>query len=246
MSDKKLTGKIAIVTGGSGGIGSAVCLKLAERGAKVVVHYGGSKDAAEEVVSKIEANGGEAVALQANLSESVDVTQLFEQTEQQLDKPDIIVNFAGTGNVGKLADMDEAAFDKVFGLNTKGTFFCMKEAATRLNDNGRIVTISSGLVVRPQPGFGLYISSKAAVESMSKVLSLELGERGITVNTVAPGPTETEMYVNSGDDAQAAAAQSPFNRLGQPEDIADVVAFVVSDECRWMTGHVFEVGGGYV
>ena len=246
MSDKKLTGKIAIVTGGSGGIGSAVCLKLAERGAKVVVHYGGSKDAAEEVVSKIEANGGEAVALQANLSESVDVTQLFEQTEQQLDKPDIIVNFAGTGNVGKLADMDEAAFDKVFGLNTKGTFFCMKEAATRLNDNGRIVTISSGLVVRPQPGFGLYISSKAAVESMSKVLSLELGERGITVNTVAPGPTETKMYVNSGDDAQAAAAQSPFNRLGQPEDIADVVAFVVSNECRWMTGHVFEVGGGYV
>ena len=246
MSDKKLTGKIAIVTGGSGGIGSAVCLKLAERGAKVVVHYGGSKDAAEEVVSKIEANGGEAIALQANLSKSADVAQLFEQTEQQLGKPDIIVNLAGTGDVGKLADMDEAAFDKVFGLNTKGTFFCMKEAATRLNDNGRIVTISSGLVVRPQPGFGLYISSKAAVESMSKVLSLELGERGITVNTVAPGPTETEMYVNSGDDAQAAAAQSPFNRLGQPEDIADVVAFVVSDECRWMTGHVFEVGGGYV
>ena len=246
MSDKKLAGKIAIVTGGSGGIGSAVCHKLAEQGAKVVVHYGGSKDAAEEVVSKIEANGGEASALQANLSKSADVAQLFEQTEQQLGKPDIIVNFAGTGDVGKLADMDEAAFDKVFGLNTKGTFFCMKEAATRLNDNGRIVTISSGLVVRPQPGFGLYLSSKAAVESMSKVLSLELGERGITVNTIAPGPTETEMYVNSGDDAQAAAAQSPFNRLGQPEDIADVVAFVVSDECRWMTGHVFEVGGGYV
>ena len=246
MSEKKLTGKIAIITGGSGGIGSAVCYKLAQQGAKVVVHYGGSKDAAEEVVSKIEANGGEASALQANLSKSADVAQLFEQTEQQLGKPDIIVNFAGTGDVGKLADMDEAAFDKVFGLNTKGTFFCMKEAATRLNDNGRIVTISSGLVVRPQPGFGLYISSKAAVESMSKVLSLELGERGITVNTVAPGPTETKMYVNSGDDAQAAAAQSPFNRLGQPEDIADVVAFVVSNECRWMTGHVFEVGGGYV
>ncbi len=243
--DKKLTEKIAIVTGGSGGIGSAVCLKLAELGAKIVVHYGGSKDAAEDVVSKIEANGGEAISQQANLSQSADVTKLFEQTEQQLGKPDIVVTFAGTGDVGKLADMDEAAFDKVFGLNTKGTFFCLKEAATRLNNNGRIVTISSGLVVRPQPGFGLYISSKAAVESMSKVLALELGERNITVNTVAPGPTETEMYVNSGDDAQA-AAQSPFNRLGQPEDIADVIAFVVSDECRWITGHVFEAGGGYV
>ena len=244
--NQKLSEKIAIITGGSGGIGSAVCLKLAQLGAKVVVHYGGSEEAARDIVSKIEADNGKAVAIQADLSKSADVAQLFEQTERQLGKPDIVVNFAGTGDVGKLADMDEAAFDKVFGLNTKGTFFCLKEAATRLNNNGRIVTISSGLVVRPQPGFGLYISSKAAVESMSKVLSLELGERGITVNTVAPGPTETEMYVNSGDDAQAAAAQSPFNRLGQPEDIADVVAFVVSDECRWITGHVFEASGGYV
>lgn len=241
-----LSGKIAIVTGGSGGIGSAVCLKLARLDAKVVVHYGGSKEAAEDIVSKIEKNGGTAVALSANLSKDADVSKLFVQTEQQLGKPDIIVNFAGTADVGKLADMDESAFDKVFGLNTKGTFFCLKEAAKRLNDNGRIVTVSSGLVVRPQPGFGLYISSKAAVESMSKVLALELGERGITVNTVAPGPTETEMYVSSGDDAQAAAAQSPFNRLGQPEDIADIVAFVVSDECRWITGQVFEAGGGYV
>ena len=243
---KTLTGKIAIVTGGSGGIGSAVCLKFAQLGVKVVVHYGGSKEAAEDVVSKIEKNGETAIALQADLSKGADVTKLFEQTEQQLGKPDIVVSFAGTGDVGKFADMDEAAFDKVFGLNTKGTFFCMKEAAKRLNNNGRIITVSSGLVVRPQPGFGLYIGSKAAVESMTKVLALELGERGITVNTVAPGPTETEMYVNSGDDARAAAAQSPFNRLGQPKDIADIVAFVVSDECRWITGHVFEAGGGYV
>ncbi|KST61892.1 SDR family oxidoreductase [Mastigocoleus testarum] len=241
-----ISGKIAIITGGSGGIGSAVCLKLAELGAKVVVHYGGSKDAAEKVVSKIKEQNGEAIALQANLSVSTDVVKLFEQTEQQLGKPDIVVNFAGTGDVGKLAEMDEAAFDKVFGLNTKGTFFCMKEAAKRLKDNGRIVTVSSGLVVRPQPGFSLYIGSKAAVESMSKVLAMELGDRNITVNVVSPGPTETEMYANSGDDAQAAAAQSPFNRIGQPKDIADVVAFVVSDDCRWMTGHVFQVGGGYV
>ena len=241
-----LNGKVAIITGGSGGIGSAVCLKLAQLGAKVVVHYGGSKDAAEEVVNKIKENDGNAITLQADLIKGAEVTKLFEQTEQKLGKPDILINFAGTGDVGKLADMDEATFDKVFGLNTKGTFFCLKEATKRLNDNGRIVTVSSGLVVRPQPGFSLYISSKAAVEAMSKVLSLELGERGITVNTVAPGPTETEMYVNSGDDADAAAAQSPFNRLGQPKDIADVVAFVVSEECRWITGHVFEAGGGYV
>ena len=241
-----LKGKVAIVTGGSGGIGSAICLKLAQLGAKVAVHYGGSENAAKDVVSKIEVQGGQAIAIQANLRKSEDVTQLFEQTEQKLGKPDILVTVAGTADVGKLADMDEATFDKVFGLNTKGTFFCLKEAAQRLNDNGRIVTITSALVVWPQPGFGLYISSKAAVEAMSKVMSLELGERGITVNTVSPGPVATEMYVNSGDDAKAAAARSPFNRLGQPEDIADVVAFVVSEECRWITGDVLQVGGGYV
>ena len=252
MTNKTLAGKIAIITGGSGGIGSAVCLKLAQQGAQVVVHYGGSKDAADEVVSKIEADDGKAmpsassaIALQADLSSSKAVTDLFEQTEKQLGKPDIVVNFAGTGDVGKLADMDEAAFDKVFGLNTKGTFFCLKEAAQRLNNNGRIINVSSCLVVRPQPGFGLYIGSKAAVEAMGKVLAMELGERNITVNTVSPGPTETEMYVNSGDDPKAAAKQSPFNRIGQPEDIADVVAFVASDDARWITGHTFHVGGGY-
>lgn len=243
---KTITEKIAIITGGSGGIGAAVCHKLASQGAKVVVHYGGNQENAAKVVAKIKEGDGEAIALQADLSKGKDVVELFEQTEQKLGKPDIVVTFAGTGDVGNLVDMDEAAFEKVFGLNTKGTFFCLKEAAKRLNNNGRIVTVSSGLVVRPQAGFGLYIGSKAAVESMSKVLAIELGERGITVNVVAPGPTETEMYVNSGDDAKTAAAQSPFKRLGQPEDIADVVAFIVSDSCRWITGHVFQVGGGYV
>lgn len=243
---KSLEGKVAIVTGGSGGIGSAICERLALDGAKVIVHYGGHEDAADEVVTKIKDNGGEAVAIQANLSKAEDVTKLFEKTEASFGEPDIIVNNAGTGDVGPLAEMDEDAFDKVFGLNVKGTFLCMKEGARRLNQNGRIVNISSGLVVRPQPGFGLYIGSKAAVELMGKVLSMELGERNITVNTVSPGPTETEMFVNSGDDASAAAEQSPFKRLGQPEDIADVIAFVVSDQCRWITGHTFQAGGGYV
>lgn len=122
----------------------------------------------------------------------------------------------------------------------------MKEAANRLNQNGRIVNISSGLVVRPMAGFSLYCASKAAIELMGKVLSMEVGDRGITVNTVSPGPTETEMFANSGDDPKAAAERSPFNRLGKPEDIADVIAFVVSDQCRWITGHTFQAGGGYV
>ncbi|MEC4812372.1 MAG: glucose 1-dehydrogenase [Scytonema sp. PMC 1069.18] len=243
---KSLEGKVAIVTGGSGGIGSAICERLAQDGAKVVVHYGGHEDAADHVVTRIKDKGGEAIAVQANLSQVEEIVKLFEETQQSFGSPDIVVNNAGTGVGGPLVEMDEESFDKVFGLNAKGTFFCMKEAARRLNNNGRIVNISSGLVIRPMAGFGLYIGSKAAIELMGKVLSMEVGDRGITVNTVSPGPTETDMYASSGDDTQTAAARSPFNRLGQPEDIADVVAFVVSDQCRWITGHTFQVGGGYV
>lgn len=227
-----LTNKVAIVTGGSGGIGSAICERLAEEGAKVVVHYGGHADSAHEVVSKIKQSGGNAVAIQANLSHSEEVIKLFGQSQQQFGTLDIVVNNAGTGVGGPLVETDEADFDKVFSLNAKGTFLCMKEAARRLNDNGRIVNVSSGLVVHPMAGFSLYCGSKAAVEMIGKVLSMELGDRGITVNTVSPGPTETEMFAHSGDDPKAAAAMSPFNRLGQPEDIADVVAFVVSEKCR--------------
>lgn len=243
---RPLEGKIALVTGGSGGIGSGICERLAEDGASVVVHYSGHAEAAHDVVTKIKNKGGTAIAVQADVTKGEEVTKLFEEIQQHFGSPDIVVNNAGTGTVGPIAEMDEASFDKVFGLNTKGTFFCMKEAAHRLNENGRIVNISSGLVVQPQPGFGIYVGSKAAVELMTKVLAKELGERGITVNTVSPGPTETELYARSGDDTEAAAARSPFNRLGKPEDIADVIAFVVSEKSRWITGHTFQVGGGYV
>lgn len=242
----QLEGKVAIVTGGSGGIGSAICERLAEEGAKIVVHYGGHADAANETVNAIKAKGGEAIAIQANLSHTDEVTKLFDEAQQQFGSLDILINNAGTGVGSPVAETDGDAFDKVFGLNVKGTFFCMKEAANRLNQNGRIVNISSGLVVRPIPGFSLYCGSKAAIELMGKVLSMEVGDRNITVNTVSPGPTDTEMFGSSGDDPKAAAERSPFNRLGKPEDIADVIAFVVSDQCRWITGHAFQAGGGYV
>ena len=243
-----LTGKIAIVTGGSGGIGSVICDRLSTEGASVVVHYSGHEEAAKQVVQNIESHNGKAIAVQADLSQSDRVAALFDRTERQFGAPDILVNVAGIRFLGAIADFDDDAFDKMFGLNTKGAFFCMREAARRLNDNGRIVNISSGLVVRPTVGYGLYVASKGAVEHMGKVLSIELGDRGITVNTVAPGPTETEEFTKTIDKskAAAAAAQSPFNRIGQPADIADIVAFVVSDRCRWITGHTFQANGGYV
>ena len=250
-----LKDKVAIVTGGSGGIGSAICDRLSAEGAAVVVHYSGHEAAAKQVVQRIEANKGKAmsstssaIAVQADLSQSDRVTALFDRAEQEFGKPDIVVNVAGIRLISAIADTDDDTFDKMFGLNAKGAFFCMREAARRLNDNGRIVNISSGLVVRPPAGYGLYVGSKTAVEGMSKVLSIELGDRDITVNCVAPGPTETEEFKDSIDKskAAAAAAQSPFNRIGQPDDIADVVAFVVSDRCSWITGHTFPASGGYV
>ncbi len=243
-----LKDKVAIVTGGSGGIGSAICDRLSAEGAKIVVHYSGHEDAAKQVVQRIEANKGKAIAVQADLSQSDRVTALFDRAEQQFGKPDILVNVAGIRLISAIADTDDDTFDKMFGLNAKGAFFCLREAARRLNNNGRIVNISSGLVVRPPAGYGLYVGSKTAVEGMSKVLSIELGDRGITVNCVAPGPTETEEFKDSIDESKAAvaAAQSPFNRIGQPDDIANVVAFVVSDRCSWITGHTFPASGGYV
>jgi 3-oxoacyl-[acyl-carrier protein] reductase len=242
----QLKGKVAIIAGGSGGIGSAICERLASEGASVVVHFNDQKNTAQQIVQKIVAAQGQAIAIQANLSQSAQVSALFDQTEQQFGTPDIVVNVAGMRFVRPIVEMTDEDFDKVFEVNTKGAFFCMREAAKRLNDHGRIVNISSGLVVRPNPGYGLYVSSKAAVEQLGKVLSIELGNRGITVNTVSPGPTATAQLANSGSDEKAAAAQSPFNRIGQPSDIADVIAFVVSEQCRWITGHTFQASGGYV
>ena len=243
-----LKDKVAIITGGSGGIGSAICDRLSAEGAAIVVHYSGHEDAAKQIVQRIEAHKGKAIAVQADLSQSDQVTALFDRAEQEFGKPDIVVNVAGIRLISAIADTDDDTFDKMFGLNAKGAFFCMREAARRLNNNGRIVNISSGLVVSPPAGYGLYVGSKTAVEGMSKVLSIELGDRGITVNCVAPGPTETEEFKDSIDKskAAAAAAQSPFNRIGQPDDIANVVAFVVSEQCSWITGHTFPASGGYV
>ena len=158
-----LKDKVAIVTGGSGGIGSAICNRLSAEGAAVVMHYSGHEDVAQQVVQRIEANKGKAIAVQADLSQSDRVTALFDRAEQQFGKPDIVVNVAGIRLINAIAETDDDTFDKMFGLNAKGAFFCMREAARRLNNNGRIVNITSGLVVRPPAGYGLYVGSKTAV-----------------------------------------------------------------------------------
>lgn len=241
-----LQGKVAIVTGSSRGIGRAIAERLAQDGATVVVDYSHSADKAEEVVSTIEAAGGKAIAIQADMSQVADIRRLFQETIDRFSKIDILVNNAGTSLFKPLAETTEEEFDKQFALNARGTFFALQEAAKRLSSGGRIVNISTGGTVKGGANFAAYVGSKSAMEGFGMCLAHELGERGITVNAVLPGVTETDMNLDTlpEEARQAMIAQTPLGRLGKPADIADVVAFLVSDQARWITGRNIPVDGG--
>lgn len=240
-----LEGKVALVTGSSRGIGRAIAERLARDGATVVINYSKSAAAAEEAVATIRASGGKAIAIQADISSVPDVRRLYTEIDKQLGRLDIVVNNAGflppTVNV---TDETENTFDAVFGL-LKGTYFSMQEAARRIADGGRIINISSSTTRGWSPGYSIYAGSKSAIEQFTRSLSRELGPRGITVNAVIPGLTDTDMI----SDYPAAvrdmvARNTTLGRLGQPQDIADVVAFVASDDGRWITGQMLVANGG--
>lgn len=241
-----LIGKIAVVTGGARGIGRAIAEGLAEDGAFVVVNYGHSADEAKEVVSAIEARGGKALAVQADMSKVADIRRLFQETIDRFDHLDILVNNAGVAIYKPLLEATEEDFDSTFALNAKGTFFALQEAALRMADGGRIVSISTAGTVAGAPTNSFYAGSKAAVEQFTKALAKELGERGITVNVVSPGFTDTEMLANNPQFKEMGANMSPLGRLGQPADVADVVGFLVSEQARWITGQNIQAGGGVV
>jgi 3-oxoacyl-[acyl-carrier protein] reductase len=238
-----LKGKVAIVTGASRGIGRGIAERLAQDGASVVVNYAKNAEEAKKVVAGIEAKGGKAVAVQADVSKVADVWRLFQETEAHFRRLDILVNNAGIFTYKPLAEMTEEEYDRIFALNAKGQFFAMQEAAKRMADGGRIVNISTGGTRLAFPGIAAYGGTKAALEFFTKVAAKELGVRKITVNTVSPGYTETDMLSDPGFRAAGVEA-SPLKRLGTPKDIADVVAFVVSDEGGWITGDNLQAGGG--
>ena len=243
MADLK--GKVAIVTGSSRGIGRGIAERLGRDGASVVVNYSGSEQEATEVVKAIESTGGKSVAIQASLSNVEDIRRLFAETMQHFGQLNILVNNAGTGVVGAIADVTEEDYDKVFNLNVRGVLFALQEAAKHMHDGGRIVNISSTTTIYPEPGMAIYAASKAAIKLFTEVLAREVGDRKITVNTVMPGPTIPGMFGNMPPEVQQqAAASSPFNRVGTPQDIADVVAFLVSEEARWLTGQDICANGG--
>ena len=240
-----LTNKVAIVTGGSRGIGRGIAERLGRDGATVVVNYAGSEQEAKQVVEAIASKGGKAIALQANFSKTEDIRRIFQEVSDRFGQLDILINNAGTGIVAAISDVTEEDYDKVFNLNVRGVLFAMQEAAGRMNDGGRIINISSTTTMHPEPGMAVYAASKAAIKLFTVVMAKEVGDRGITVNTVMPGPTIPGMFGNMPPEVQQqAAASSPFNRVGTPQDIADIVAFLVSEEARWLTGQDICANGG--
>jgi 3-oxoacyl-[acyl-carrier protein] reductase len=247
MSTSNGATRAAIVTGASRGIGRAIALRLARDGFAVVVNYAGRRDDAEAVVSEIERSGGRAVAVQADVSDPAQAAGLFERAEAAFGGDvDVLVNNAGLLQVSPLAETDDAAFGRLVAVNITGAFNMMREAARRLREGGRIVSLSSSALATSLPGYAGYNATKAAVEAMTRVLAKELGPKRITVNAVAPGPVATELFFDGKSPEQVArmAALSPLNRLGEPGDIAPVVSFLVGPEGGWVNGQVVRANGG--
>ncbi len=240
----ELAGKIALVTGSSKGIGRAIALRLGQAGASVVVNYSSSADKAQEVVAALEAAGGRATAIQADISRPEEVARLFQQTEEFFGGLDIVVNNAGAYLSKPLAEVTDEEFDKIFNLDARGTFFALREAARRVRDDGRIINISSGQTTIAGPNQSVYAGSKAAVEQFGRSLASELGSRGITVNNVLAGIVDTESMHVPEQVKQYLIQRTPLGRLGQPNDIAEVVGFLASPAGGWLTGQNVQAGGG--
>jgi NAD(P)-dependent dehydrogenase (short-subunit alcohol dehydrogenase family) len=251
-----LTGKVALVTGASRGIGRGIAERLAADGALVVVHYGSNADAAAEVVATIEAAGGEAFAVGQKLGVDGDVAGLFAKLDAELESRrgstnlDIVVNNAGISLQADLAATTAAIYDEQFAVNTRAPLFIAQAAAERMGEGGRIVSISSGVSRQAWPNLLAYSMTKAAIDLMARTLAKDLAARGITVNVVAAGVVDTDMnaaWLRASDEARAEGASlSAFGRVGEPADIADVVAFAVSEDARWVTGQVLDATGGSV
>lgn len=244
-----LTGKTALVTGSSRGIGRAIAERLGSDGARVAVHYNNDEQAAKETVSAIEAAGGAAFAIRAELGVPGDARALWAAFDAHADGLDILVNNAGIDGIREpIAGTDEAAFDRVFAVNAKAPFFITRLGLDRLRAGGRIVNISTGLTHGAyMPQLIAYTMTKAAIDSFTTVLAKEVGARGITVNAVAPGIIDTDMNANwlrNAETQAEVAAMSPLQRVGQPADVADVVGFLASDDARWVTGQWIDATGG--
>ncbi len=238
--------KVALVTGASRGIGAAIAQQLAVDGFAVAINYAHSRAEADALVATLQAQGHRALAVQADVADAAQVRAMFDAVEQALGRVDVLVNNAGILKPAPLADTSDALFDQTFNTNTRGTFNTLREAAQRLNDGGRIVNFSSTALALKLPGYAIYNASKAAVEALTQVFAKELRGRLITVNAVAPGPVATALFLTGKTPEQIAtfAQMPPLERLGQPDDIAQVVSFLAGPQAGWVNGQVLRANGG--
>jgi 3-oxoacyl-[acyl-carrier protein] reductase len=244
----ELSGKVAIVTGASKGIGAAIARRFGEAGAAVAVNYASDKAGADRLVDEIVSKGGKAITIQANVSKSADVKRLFAETKAKLGAPSILVNNAGVFTFQPLEALTEEEFHRQFDTNVLGTLLATREAVGAFNgEGGSVINISTISSINPVPSSVVYSASKSAIDSITKALAKELGDRKIRVNAIAPGMTETEGFKALGitlETAKAIGLPIPLGRLGQPEDIASVALFLASDQSSWLTGERISASGG--
>jgi 3-oxoacyl-[acyl-carrier protein] reductase len=242
-----LEGKVALITGSARGIGAAIAERLARDGAAVVVNYSKSENEALAVAERIQARGGKAVVLRADVGEPGAVRKLVDDTVRKLGRLDIAVNNAVSLTFGTIEEIGDDTLSEQFATNVEAPLAVMRAAARHLPSGGRVINISSLASTMPLPRATVYAAAKGALDAMTRVWAKELGPRGITVNAVAPGPIETDAFRTNAPDEMRAhfIARTPLGRIGQPEDIADVVAFLASHDARWVTGHVLAAGGGF-
>ncbi len=251
-ANRTLAGKVAIVTGSSRGLGRRIVELIGAAGAAVVVNYAADSEtqAAAQAVAAIEAGGGKAIAVQADVTQVTEIERLFAAAQSHFGGIDIVVSNAGAAaTIKPLVGVTEAEYDAATAINAKANFFVLREAARTLRDNGRILVITSTTVVTPFAGTALYAGAKAASEVYARVLAREVGARGITVNALAPGPIDTTTSRAAGSTEvrfAAAIGMTPLGRLGTVDDIAQVAAFIVSDRARWITAQHLRVGGGVI
>ena len=240
--------KVAIVTGASRGIGAAISERLAHDGFNVAINFASNRAQADELVGRIEAAGGQAIAVQADVSDSAAVAALFDAAQKAFGGVDVLVNNAGIMKLAPLAESEDTHFDRQIAINLKGTFNTLRLAAQRLRDGGRIVNLSTSVVGLKLEGYGVYAATKAAVETLTAILAKELRGRDITVNAVAPGPTATDLFLDGKSEELVArmAKMNPLERLGEPADIANTVAFLVGKDGGWINGQVLRANGGMV
>ena len=239
--------RVELVTGGSGGIGRVVSLRLAKDGFTVVLNYAGNAEKAQQVANEIKSADGQTLIIQADVSNEADVERMFKQVMDTFGRIDVVVHTAGIMPVMTIAETDLAVFDRIISTNLRGTLIVFKHSAKYVSEGGRIMAFSSSVIAKAFPTYGPYIASKAGVEGLVHVLTNELRGRNITVNAVAPGPIPTELFLKgkSEDRIEEFRKMSPLERLGQPEDIAGVISFLAGPDGGWVNGQVVRANGGF-